>query len=226
MNEGVILVSGGMDSLVTAAIAVEECHKIYMLHISYGQRTAEKELQCFLKIVEHYRPQRHLKVEMDFFRQIGSSSLTDSNIQVPLSGRTDTKIDKHHLPNTYVPFRNGMMLSTAAAWAETVGANRIYIGAVEEDSSGYPDCRMTFIEQMERAVNLGTAAGSILKIEAPLINKRKREIVEVGHRLKAPLKQTWSCYLNNDKACGKCDSCRLRLQAFEQAGLQDPVSYE
>ncbi len=225
MKKGVILVSGGMDSLVTAAIAAKECGKLFMLHISYGQRTAEKELKSFLKIVEHYRPQRHLHVEMDFFKQIGSSSLTDFNIEIPLTDRTDKKKDKQQLPSTYVPFRNGMMLSVAAAWAEAIAANRIYIGVVEEDSSGYPDCRNSFIKQMERAIQLGTGEDDNINIVTPLIRKSKKEIVLTGYKIKAPLQYSWSCYLNNDKACGRCDSCRLRLQAFEQAGLKDPIEY-
>ena len=216
---GVVLVSGGMDSLVTAAIAARDCSDIFFLHVNYGQRTEQREMMAFQKIREFYQPVNSLICDLAYLKQIGSSSLVDYTI--PL----DSEIKEGQIPNTYVPFRNAHLLAIAASWAETVAADRIYIGAVEEDSSGYPDCREAFLIAFNKAINQGTKDLTELKIVAPLLHLSKKDIILQGMDLKAPFEYSWSCYQENEIACGKCVSCLLRLKAFKDAGIKDPIPY-
>lgn len=217
--KAVVLVSGGLDSCVTAAIAGQD-HQLAFLHMNYGQRTQARELRAFHEIAEFYGVREKLIVDAGFFAQIGGSSLTDSSMEV-------TRADLSHsgIPSSYVPFRNANILSIAVSWAEVIGAQKIFIGAVEEDSSGYPDCRQDFFKAYEQAVKLGTRPRTNIKIETPVIHLNKAQIVKKGLELKAPLHITWSCYQNEELACGVCDSCALRLRGFAQAGQSDPISY-
>src|SRR5581483_3070430 len=218
----VVSLSGGMDSSVCAAMAVREygAHTVAALHISYGQRTEAREQKAFLGICQRLGIDRRLIVHTPFFRAIGGSALTDEQIAVPEAGREiGTEI-----PVTYVPFRNAHFLSAAVSWAEVLGAARIYIGAVQQDSSGYPDCRPEFYCAFNEAVRTGTREGQI-RIETPLIALRKSQIVTRGLELGAPFDLTWSCYSRDDQACGVCDSCVLRLRAFAAAGAVDPIPY-
>jgi 7-cyano-7-deazaguanine synthase len=217
--KGIILLSGGMDSLVTAAIAAGECDEIYFLHVNYGQITEQKELECFNNLVQHYQPAGTLVTSIDYLRQIGGSSLTDDNIPVQdFNGSND-------VPDSYVPFRNAHLLAIAVSWAEVLKADRIYIGAVEEDSSGYPDCRQSFYDAFQQTLNLGTADSTNIEIITPVIHLTKPEIIRKGIELNAPFEYSWSCYRENEIACGTCDSCVIRLQAFKKAGLEDPLPY-
>jgi 7-cyano-7-deazaguanine synthase len=216
----VCLVSGGMDSCVTAAIANEEKGELAFLHISYGQRTESRERESFEKIAEYYQVRSRLIVSLDQLSQIGGSSLTDDSIPV-----TDADITAQGIPSSYVPFRNSHLLSAAVSWAEVLGANSIYIGAVAEDSSGYPDCRPEFYEAFQRVINIGTKPETNIEIRTPVIGMKKSEIVRRGVELTAPLHLTWSCYKETVVACGNCDSCALRLRAFRQAGVEDPIPY-
>jgi len=218
--KGIILLSGGMDSLVTAAIAARQCEEIHFLHVNYGQNTEQKELECFQKLVEHYQPAGTLVTSIDYLRQIGGSSLTDDNIAVTDHQNTD------QIPSSYVPFRNAHLLAIAVSWAEVIKADRIYIGAVEEDSSGYPDCRESFYKAFQQAINLGTADDTKMEIITPVIHLTKPEIIRKGIELKAPFEYSWSCYRENEIACGTCDSCVLRLNAFKRAGMEDPLPYK
>jgi 7-cyano-7-deazaguanine synthase len=216
----VCLVSGGMDSCVTAAIANEENDEPAFLHVSYGQRTEARERRAFEEIADFYRVKKRLAVSIEHLAKIGGSSLTDEKFAV-----TEADLDAPEIPTSYVPFRNAHLLAIAASWAETIGANRIYIGAVAEDSSGYPDCRPEFLQAFERAVRIGTKPETKIEIKAPVIDLRKSEIVRRGIAYGAPLHLTWSCYQNSDAACGRCDSCALRLRGFDEAGVQDPIPY-
>ena len=217
-----VLVSGGMDSAVTAALAREECNFLAFLHIRYGGRTQEREQRAFLALVERLFPDRFLLTDCPSLRDIGGSALTDRTIDIP-----EGSLDREGIPVTYVPFRNAHFLSVAVSWAEVLSCNRIYIGAVEEDSSGYPDCRRVFYDAFEQAARLGTAsAGSSLTIRTPVIRMDKAQIVREGARLRVPFDHTWSCYRDGDKACGRCDSCLLRLRGFARAGIPDPLKYE
>lgn len=215
----IILVSGGMDSLVTAAIAAEK-YELAFLHLNYGQRTEKRELMAFNDIADHYNVSKRLVVNIDYLVKIGGSSLTDKNIQV-----SKADLNYNGIPTSYVPFRNGNILSIAASWAEVIGAKKIFIGAVEEDSSGYPDCREVFYEAFNKVIKLGTKPDTEIIIETPVIHKKKSEIIKLGAELNAPFGLSWSCYVNEDKACGVCDSCALRLKGFEEAGLADPIEY-
>jgi 7-cyano-7-deazaguanine synthase len=217
-SRAVVLLSGGMDSCVCAALACRD-HKVAALHISYGQRTEERERQSFLAICDRLNIQDKLMVRNDALRAIGGSALTDENIAVPEAPAADQQI-----PVTYVPFRNAHFLSVAVSWAEVLGAEKIYIGAVEPDSSGYPDCRPVYYDAFNRVIRAGTKEGNI-EIVTPLIAMRKAEIVRLGLELNAPFDLTWSCYSQEDRACGRCDSCHLRLRAFAAAGVDDPISY-
>ena len=216
----VVLTSGGMDSCVTTAIAANECDEIALLHVSYGQRTERRELKAFNDIADFYRADRRLTTSIAHLAQIGGSSLTDRKIEV-----SQADLDSREIPTSYVPFRNAHLLAIATSWAEVIGANRIYIGAVAEDSSGYPDCRPEFYEAFQRAIEVGTKPETKIEIVTPVIGLRKSEIVLRGVELGAPLGMSWSCYKREDFACGECDSCALRLRGFSQAGLDDPVSY-
>ena len=217
--KAIVLMSGGMDSCVTAAIASRD-YKIAALHASYGQRTERRELESFQKLADHFQVERRLAVRLDYFAAIGGSSLTDSRMTIGEANLSSTEI-----PNTYVPFRNAHFLSIATSWAETLGAVKIFIGAVWEDSSGYPDCRPEYYEALNRLIRLGTRPTTNITVETPLIELSKRDIVRKGAELNAPFHLTWSCYQNADAACGVCDSCALRLRAFQEAGLHDPISY-
>ncbi len=216
----VCLVSGGMDSCVTAAIADEENPELAFLHVSYGQRTEARERRAFDELANHFGVMKRLAVSIEHLKKIGGSSLTDQSIPV-----TEANLASREIPTSYVPFRNAHLLSIAASWAEAIGAQRIYIGAVADDSSGYPDCRPEFYEAFQGAIDAGTKPETRIEIVTPVIRMRKSEIVRRGLELRAPLELTWSCYQSEDSACGRCDSCALRLRAFREAGARDPIPY-
>ncbi|HXM60131.1 MAG TPA: 7-cyano-7-deazaguanine synthase QueC [Terriglobales bacterium] len=217
-SRAVVLLSGGMDSCVCAALAARDFHAA-ALHITYGQRTEEREQRAFLEICDRLGIRERLVVRNEALRAIGGSALTDPNIAIPESATIG-----HEIPATYVPFRNAHFLAVAVSWAEVLGAEKIYVGAVEQDSSGYPDCRPAYYRAFNEVVKTGTKDGRI-EIVTPLIAKRKSEIVVLGLELGAPLDLTWSCYSREDRACGVCDSCVLRLRAFQEAGVADPIAY-
>ncbi|MBO1322848.1 7-cyano-7-deazaguanine synthase QueC [Acanthopleuribacter pedis] len=205
---------------MTTAIAAQD-YEVALLHVQYGQKTAVRELRAFQAIADHYGVGERLVTNLNHLRQIGGSSLTDDRIAV-----SEVDLTAEGIPSSYVPFRNAHLLSIATSWAEVIGASRIFLGAVEEDSSGYPDCRISFIEAFNRVIEQGTKPETEVRIETPLISLSKQEIVMRGSALKAPLALSWSCYQNVDKACGVCDSCALRLRGFARAGLADPIAYE
>ncbi|MDA3874286.1 MAG: 7-cyano-7-deazaguanine synthase QueC [Kiritimatiellae bacterium] len=215
----VVLVSGGLDSCVTAAIAAQQYEPAF-LHLNYGQRTEARERKAFLDLVQAYGVRHQLNVDVTHLARIGGSSLTDPAMEV-----TKADLGNREIPSSYVPFRNANILSVAVSWAEVIGAVKLFIGAVAEDSSGYPDCRPEFFDAFNQVIAAGTKPDTRLHIETPIIHLSKREIIEEGIRLKAPLHLTWSCYQSEDRACGVCDSCALRLRGFQQAGLQDPLPY-
>ena len=217
-KRAVVLLSGGMDSCVCAALAARDFDTA-ALHVSYGQRTEERERKAFLGICERLGIRERLVVRNEALRVIGGSALTDTNIAVPESHAMGREI-----PVTYVPFRNAHFLSAAVSWAEVLGAAKIYIGAVEQDSSGYPDCRPAYYQAFNQVIRAGTKEGTI-EVVTPVIALRKHEIVRLGLELGAPFDLTWSCYSREDRACGVCDSCVLRLRAFQEAGARDPISY-
>lgn len=218
----IVLLSGGMDSLVCAGLALQENSDVYFLHMNYGQKTSLKERECFDKIADFYKiPLNKRKViDMTFLKQIGGSSLTDDSMEV-----TSTNLDSKEIPNSYVPFRNSIILSLAVSWAEVVGAQKLYIGANHEDSPGYPDCSPSYYEAFNKVIEEGTKAGNI-KIITPVISLRKSKIVELGQSLNVPFYLSWSCYKSSDKACGVCDSCVLRLRGFREANIKDPINYQ
>jgi len=216
----VCLVSGGMDSCVTAAIASQEQEKLAFLHVSYGQRTEARERRAFEEIADHYSAKQRLVVSLEHLAKIGGSSLTDKDAPVAAAN-----LSGQGIPTSYVPFRNAHLLSIATSWAEVIRAGYIYIGAVAEDSSGYPDCRPEFYEAFQRVISLGTKPETHIDIRTPVIGMRKPEIVELGQKLNAPFELTWSCYGQSERACGDCDSCALRLRAFREAGIRDPIPY-
>ena len=218
LPRAIVLLSGGMDSCVCAALAARDC-QASALHISYGQRTQERERTSFLAICDRLGIRDRLVVRNEALHAIGGSALTDKDIAVPESHDIGREI-----PVTYVPFRNAHFLSVAVSWAEVVGASKIFIGAVEQDSSGYPDCRPAYYEAFNRVIAAGTKEGGI-EVVTPLIAMRKAEIVRLGLELGAPFDLTWSCYSREDRACGVCDSCALRLRAFQEAGAVDPIPY-
>lgn len=220
--QAVILLSGGMDSCVCAAQAVHDfgAPAVAAMHVSYGQRTEQREKQSFMAVCERLGITRRMMLRNEALPAIGGSALTDSSIAVPESGEIAPGV-----PVTYVPFRNAHFLAAAVSWAEVLGAQKIYIGAVEQDSSGYPDCRPAYYQAYNEVIRTGTKEGTI-EIVTPLITLRKSEIVRLGLKLDAPFELTWSCYSRHDRACGVCDSCVLRLRAFEQAGATDPIAYE
>ena len=217
-KRAVVLLSGGMDSCVCAALAVRD-YNAAALHISYGQRTEDRERQSFLAICQRLNIQDKLLVRNEALRAVGGSALTDENIAVP-----EAHAIGHDIPVTYVPFRNAHFLAVAVSWAEVLGAGKVFIGAVEQDSSGYPDCRPAYYEAFNHVIKAGTKEGTI-EIVTPLIHLRKAEIVRLGLELDAPFDLTWSCYSRQDRACGLCDSCVLRLRAFAAAGAPDPIPY-
>lgn len=217
-SRAVVLLSGGMDSCVCATLAARD-YAAAAVHISYGQRTEERERQSFLAICQRLKIVDKLMVRNEALRQIGGSALTDESIEVP-----DSEMVGHGVPVTYVPFRNAHFLAVAVSWAEVLGAEKVYIGAVEPDSSGYPDCRPVYYKAFNEVVKTGTKEGRI-EIVTPLIAMRKAQIVKLGLELGAPFDLTWSCYSREDRACGVCDSCVLRLRAFQAAEAQDPIPY-
>ena len=219
----VVLLSGGMDSCLTAAVAART-HRLAVLHSSYGQRTAAREERAFSEIAGHLGAEFRLLIDQSYMTAIGGSALTDQALAVPDADLTAAA--QGEVPITYVPFRNAHFLSAAVSWAEVLGAEAVFIGAVEQDSCGYPDCRPAYYEAFNRAVDAGTKPDTRIRIETPLIGLSKAEIVQRGVSLGAPLHLTWSCYQSAERACGRCDSCVLRLRAFQQAGLDDPIPYE
>lgn len=218
-EKAVVLVSGGMDSCVTAAIAARG-YEIALLHASYGQRTERRERKAFEDIADFYQVRERLLARFDHFRQIGGSSLTDETIPV-----AEANLASREIPSSYVPFRNAHFLAAGVSWAETLGARRVFIGAVWEDSSGYPDCRPDYYKVFNELVRLGTRPETSIEIVTPLIHLKKHEIVRRGIELGAPLHLTWSCYQSGEEACGTCDSCALRRRAFAQAHVEDPIAY-
>jgi 7-cyano-7-deazaguanine synthase len=231
-RKAVVLLSGGMDSCVCTAIARERHggENIALLHAGYGQRTQARERRAFGGIADFYGVRQRLVVQLDHFRAIGGSALTDENIAVPenafaAAGGHSADIPVTGIPVTYVPFRNAHFLSVAVSWAEAIGAAAIYIGAVAEDSSGYPDCRPEYYKVFQELIRVGTRPETEIEIVTPVIALKKSEIIRRGRELGAPLRLTWSCYQNEDVACGVCDSCALRLRGFAEAGMADPIAY-
>ena len=219
-KKAVCILSGGMDSTLSSYMAKNEGYEIIAVHFNYGQRTEHKELEAFRNICIELNVKEKYEINIPFFTQIGASALTDTSIDVPTGGV------EAGVPITYVPFRNGIFLSIATAIAEKHEAEALFIGVVQEDSSGYPDCTDTFISKMESAMNQGTKEETKLKIVTPLVHMMKEDIVKKAIELDVKLEFTWSCYKNEDKACGVCDSCRLRLNGFKLAGVTDPIIYE
>ena len=220
MQRAICLVSGGMDSCVTAAIANNENDELAFLHVSYGQRTEARERQSFEALADYYEVKLRLVISLEHLAQIGGSSLTDPSMAV-----TAPDLASPSIPSSYVPFRNSHLLAAAVSWGEVIGARAIYIGAVAEDSSGYPDCRPEFYAAFQNVIDLGTKPETNITIRTPVIHLRKSEIVRTGFALGAPLHLTWSCYQADELACGNCDSCALRLRAFREAGVHDPIPY-
>ncbi len=216
----VVAVSGGMDSCVTAAIA-NQTHCLALIHINYGQRTEKRELKAFNDIADFYNAEKRLVIDFGHFAKIGGSSLTDKSIEV-----AKADLNNREIPSSYVPFRNANIMSACVSWAEVIGADAVFIGAVYEDASGYPDCRPEFFEAYEKMVELGTKPETKIKIETPIIHFSKADIVKKGLELNAPLNLTWSCYQSEDEACGVCDSCAFRLRGFKLAGVEDPIPYK
>ena len=225
--DAIVLLSGGMDSAVSAAEALHKYGRgrVGLLHASYGQRTEVRELRAFSEIAEFYGVREKLTVRLDYFRAIGGSALTDANIAVPENELGAPGPGGSTIPVTYVPFRNAHFLSIAVSWAEATGAGAIYIGAVAEDSSGYPDCRPEYCHAFQDLIRRGTRPETNIEIVTPVIRLKKSEIIRRGLELGAPLQLTWSCYQGEELACGTCDSCLLRLRAFAEAGIRDPIAY-
>jgi len=217
-SRAVVLLSGGMDSTVCAALAVRD-YDTAAVHVSYGQRTEGRERRAFEQICDRLGIVGRLAVRNEALRAIGGSALTDTKIAVPTS-----LLQTSEIPVTYVPFRNAHFLAVSVSWAEVLGASKVFIGAVEQDSSGYPDCRPAYYDAFNKVVKAGTKEGTI-EIVTPLITMRKTAIVKLGLELAAPFDLTWSCYIESDQACGTCDSCVLRMRAFRDAGAQDPIPY-
>ncbi len=220
IKKAVCVMSGGMDSTLSAYMMKEKGYEIIAVHFNYDQRTQSKELECFEKIAKDLDVKEKYILDLDFFKHLGASALTDINIDVPTAGVEEG------VPVTYVPFRNGIFLSMSAAIAEKEGAEVISIGVVEEDSSGYPDCRELYIQSMQDSINLGTKDETQIEIKMPLVHLQKSQIVKKALSINVPLELTWSCYKNEERACGVCDSCRLRLNGFKLAGVTDPIVYE
>jgi 7-cyano-7-deazaguanine synthase len=220
LSLAVCLVSGGMDSCVTAAIANEENEALAFLHVSYGQRTEARERKSFSDLADYFQASSRQIASIAYLKDFGGSSLTDERINV-----AQANLAAKEIPTSYVPFRNSHLLAIATSWSEVIGARRIYIGAVAEDSSGYPDCRPEFYEAFQKAIDIGTKPDTNIEIVTPVIHLRKSEIIKRGWELGAPLGLTWSCYQSEDLACGRCDSCALRLRAFAEAGVVDPIKY-
>src|SRR2546426_1775569 len=226
-RKAVVLLSGGMDSCVCTAMARErhDAENVALLHAGYGQRTQRRERRAFEEIAEFYSVRERLVVQLDHFRAIGGSACTDEKIAVAANDRGARGAHGNANPVTYVPFRNAHILSVAVSWAELIGAGAIYIGAVAEDSSGYPDCRPEYYRVFQELIRVGTRPETQIEIVTPVITLKKSEIIRRGIELRAPLHLTWSCYQNEDTACGACDSCLLRLRAFAEAGTPDSIPY-
>jgi 7-cyano-7-deazaguanine synthase len=215
----IVLLSGGLDSCVAAAVASKE-FALAFFHANYGQRTVHRELRAFRELAIYFRPRHTFEAELNFLGHMGGSSLTDMHLQVP-----EDADEPPGLPSTYVPFRNTIIIAAAVAWAEVIGASAIFIGANQIDSPGYPDCRPDYYQAYEKLIELGTGPNTHITLQTPLIDLDKAGIVRLGLELQAPLDLTWSCYQNEDKACGLCSSCRLRLKGFAEAGVPDPIPY-
>jgi 7-cyano-7-deazaguanine synthase len=220
-KKAIVLISGGMDSALCAGIAISLGYEVCALHINYGQRTINREKKAFNDICDFYKIKNVLCSDIKYLADIGGSSLTDKSMKI-----SKANLESSEIPTSYVPFRNANILSIAVSWAEVLDAGAIFIGAMEEDSSGYPDCREDFFKSFETMIDLGTKPETKIKIIPPLIHLTKKEVVEKSIKLNVPLHLTWSCYQNEDKACGVCDSCALRLRGFEMAGENDPIEYE
>lgn len=221
LGRALCIMSGGLDSTVSAYMAASLGYEIVALHFDYGQRTAERERASFHRICEVLKPAKATVLDLGCLGRLGGSALTNSNAPLPTSLSS-----KGEAPSTYVPFRNGIFLSLAGALAEVEACDFIYIGVVEEDANGYPDCSNAFISSMQASLNEGRATSLAVQIVAPLVNKTKAEIIKLGLAVGAPLGLTWSCYEGGAKACGLCSSCQLRLKGFEIAGLVDSIDYE
>ncbi len=219
-KKAICILSGGMDSSLASYIAKNDGYEIIAVHFNYGQRTQDRELKAFRDICDDLKILEKYEIDIPFFTQIGASALTDKTIDVPTGGI------EAGVPITYVPFRNGIFLSITAAIAEKEGATAMYIGVVQEDSSGYPDCTDSFIDKMSKAINQGTKEETKIEIRTPLVHLSKAQIVQEAIKLNVPLEHTWSCYKEEKEACGVCDSCRLRLNGFKIAGVKDPISYK
>lgn len=217
--KAVILLSGGMDSAVCAAIAQKDGYNLYVLHADYGQRTRKKELECAQSLAAFYKAKDFKVIPLDFLKEIGGSGLTDERIELPQE-------ETEGIPPSYVPFRNSIILSLATAWAEVVQAEAVYYGANFIDFSGYPDCRPQYFKAFQELINVGTKDETTIELRTPLAAMSKADIVRTGLELKTPFELTWSCYTDNEKACGVCDSCRLRLKGFKQNGVADPIQYK
>lgn len=216
----IVLVSGGLDSCVTAAIA-KEAYELALLHVNYGHRTEKRELKAFEDIANYYDVKHRLVISIDYLKKIGGSSLIDRSMDIP-----EYTSGKRGIPSTYVPFRNTHLIAIAVSWGEVIGAKKIFIGAMEEDSSGYPDCREAYFKAYNHLIELGTRPETHIEIVTPIIHMRKAGVIKKGVELKAPLHLTWSCYQAEDVACGKCESCKLRLRGFAEAGIRDPIPYK
>jgi len=220
MKKAIVLLSGGMDSAVTTAIALKENDQVCALHLNYGQRTQERELKSFLDLCDFYNITEKLIVDISYLINIGGSSLTDQSMDIE-----NADLNNKSVPNSYVPFRNANILTIATSWAEVIEANNIYIGAVQEDGTGYPDTRVEFFEAFEKVANFGTKPETLIQIKTPIINLTKSEIIIKAKELNVPLELTYSCYKSNEIACGECDSCAYRLRGFRLAGFEDPIQY-
>lgn len=223
MNEkklAVVAVSGGLDSCVTAAIANER-YELALAHINYGQRTQQRELKAFNDIADYYQASKRIVIDFNHLSKIGGSSLTDKSIEV-----TKADLETEEIPTSYVPFRNANILTACVSWAEVIAAETVFIGAVFEDSSGYPDCRPDFFNAFNKVIELGTKTNTKISVRTPIIHMEKSEIIKEGIKLNAPLHLTWSCYQNEYEACGFCDSCALRLRGFQHVGIEDPIKYK
>lgn len=216
----IVLVSGGLDSCVTAAVASKD-YELAFLHVNYGQRTEARELRAFKEIADFYGVSKRFIASIDYLKKIGGSSLIDKDLKIP-----DYRDKIEGIPSTYVPFRNTHLIAIAVSWAEVICAKKIFIGAMEEDSSGYPDCREVYFRAYNRLIDLGTRPETRIEIETPIIHLKKWEVVKLGAELGAPFHLTWSCYRSEDIACGRCESCILRLKAFRKAGIKDPITYQ
>lgn len=230
----IVVLSGGMDSTVCVAITKDQGYDLALMHLDYGQRTEDRERKAFFDIADYYKAKYKLLIKAHHLKQIGGSALTDEKLQIPVATLDEInkrKIYKIHnnkqdIPITYVPFRNANILSMAISWAEVINAAKVVIGAVQEDSSGYPDCTEEFLSAFEKAAKIGSKLSNDFKIEAPLLHLSKKQIVELGYKLKVPFDLTWSCYQSNDIACGECESCILRLKGFIEANIKDPIKYK